>query len=291
MNAPSKKPQAAETVADVIEKMDAQRANNLRLWNVLSKTDPQATKGFKRAGGFSGTAIKPIWITQRLTELFGPAGVGWGTGEPQFTTVVGQDGEVLVYCTVVGWYREASAEAGKVAQVYGVGGDKAVAWVGRDNQRRMVTDDEAFKKAFTDAIGNAFKFVGVAADVHMGLFDDSKYVQEMAAEFHPPNPTTGEPKKGAPVKLDGPYTCPTQLRTAAKEFVRTLESMGDLDEFIAWSETQDYREFVEQLARDMPSWWETGEGLPEEFVPLEIRVRQRREDLERTEATKTRETA
>ena len=104
-------------------------------------------------------------------------------------------------------------------------------------------------------------------------------------------PTTGETPPNKRVKLDGPYTCPTQLRTAAKEFVRTLESLGDLDEFIAWSETADYREFCDQLARDMPDWWATGDGLPAEFVPLEIRIRQKREDLERADAIKNRETA
>ena len=45
------------------------------------------------------------------------------------------------------------------------------------------SDDEAFKKAYTDALSNAMKFIGVAADVHMGLFDDNKYVQEVRSEF------------------------------------------------------------------------------------------------------------
>src|SRR5438045_199339 len=34
----------------------------------------------------------------------------------------------------------------------------------------------------TDPLGNAFKFVGVAADIHMGQFDDSKYVQDRLRE-------------------------------------------------------------------------------------------------------------
>src|SRR5690606_23505473 len=44
-------------------------------------------------------------------------------------------------------------------------------------------DDEAFKKAFTDATLNGFKALGVAADIHMGLFDDDKYVSAMEREF------------------------------------------------------------------------------------------------------------
>ena len=151
------------------------------LWDKLSKTDPAHTKSFKRAGGFSGTAVKPMWVIKRLTEEFGPCGEGWGINEPSFQVVPGNNGEVLVYCTVSGW-------AGATANVlWGVGGDKIVTYIKANEQynrpERWENDDEAFKKAFTDAIMNAFKFLGVAADVHMGLFDDSKYVQEVKADF------------------------------------------------------------------------------------------------------------
>lgn len=142
------------------------------LWDKLGVTDPKHTKAFNRAGGFKGTAIKPQWVLRRLTEEFGPCGKGWGVYEPTFQVVpVGQ--EVLVYCTVTGWYGTDEA------RVVGVGGDKVAA----ARSSGVFTDDEAFKKAFTDAIMNAFKFIGVGADVHMGLFDDSKYVAEAEQSF------------------------------------------------------------------------------------------------------------
>lgn len=146
--------------------------DNLRIWSALEKTDPAHTKGFNRAGGFKGTAIKPIWIAKRLTEQFGPVGIGWGMGEPSFQ-VVPCDGEILVFCTVSAWH------GSRDNVLYGVGGDKAMA----KRNSGAFCDDEAFKKAFTDAIGNAFKFTGVGADVHMGLFDDDKYVAAAKAEF------------------------------------------------------------------------------------------------------------
>jgi hypothetical protein len=263
---------AGDNVGQIIEKMDEQRATNLRLWNVLGKTDPTHTKGFKRAGGFSGTAVKPIWITQRLTELFGPAGIGWGTEEPQFTTAHSQEGEVLVYCTVAGWYRDN----GEVARVYGVGGDKAVAWVGKDSYRRMVADDEAFKKAFTDAIGNAFKFVGVAADVHMGLFDDSKYVQEMAAEFHPPKPEV------APKEKDSDWA-PTTLKAAIKALIHSLHGCGTYQDFQELMDMPETKEAVEQCRRRFPAWYATGEGMPEEFKPLRTIITETRDGLKQLE--------
>ncbi len=148
---------------------------NLALWDALSKTDPAHTKPFKRAGGFSGTAIKPIWTIKRLTELFGPVGVGWGFAKPEFQ-LVPAGSELLVFCTVEAWHGD------RANTIYGVGGDKAIVVYGNTPPR---ADDEAFKKAFTDALGNAFKFVGVGADVHMGQFDDSKYRDEVAREFAP----------------------------------------------------------------------------------------------------------
>lgn len=147
--------------------------SNTAIWDALGKTDPNATKGFKRGGGFSGTAVKPIWVQRRLTEQFGPAGIGWGVNEPKFETVHATEGEVLVYCTVSCWHGD------KANVIWGVGGDKVVA----KNKNGLVPDDEAFKKAFTDAVGNAFKSIGVAADIHMGLFDDDKYVSGLREEF------------------------------------------------------------------------------------------------------------
>lgn len=290
MNAPSKKPQAAETVEDVLNGLDAKRAANLRIWNALGKTDPAHTKGFSRAGGFRGTAIKPIWVTQRLTELFGPCGEGWGFEKPEFQLVATEFGETLVYCTVTAWYAEVpSAEAPEQTlviysthgrprkMIYGVGGDKVVT----QRQSGAFHDDEAFKKAFTDALGNAFKFVGVGADVHMGLFEDSKYLAEVTAEFHPPQPR--EDPKPAGKEKDGDMS-PTALRGAIKTLVRNINSVSTVRELDELLELQDAKDVIEQCERRFPAWYETGQGCPPEFVPLKSLIEQVREGLTQLEA-------
>jgi hypothetical protein len=165
---------------------------NMKIWDALGKTDPAHTKQFTRAGGFKGTAVKPMWANKQMTEFFGPCGVGWGQTEPQFQVVPASD-EILVYCTVGLWYIAGDTFS---KLVYGVGGDKVMTQIfAKDGQGNKIrgedgkfktypqTDDEAFKKAYTDALSNAMKFIGVAADVHMGLFDDNKYVQSVRAEF------------------------------------------------------------------------------------------------------------
>jgi hypothetical protein len=143
------------------------------LWDRLGKTDPRHTKGFSRSGGFKGTAIKPMYSFHRMTEEFGPCGQGWGVNQPSFQVVPGTEGEVLVYCTVSVWHGD------RANLVFGVGGDKVVV----KYSSGLKSDDEAFKKAFTDAITNALKLIGVGADVHMGLFDDSKYVNDLKQEI------------------------------------------------------------------------------------------------------------
>ncbi len=142
------------------------------LWDKLGKTDPAHTKEFSRAGGFKGTAIKPMFSYRRMTEEFGPCGIGWGIGEPSFQVVPAGE-EILVYCTVSIWHEKPEQ------RVFGVGGDK----VAGKNKYGLSTDDEAFKKAFTDAVTNALKLIGVGADVHMGMFDDNKYVNTVRQEF------------------------------------------------------------------------------------------------------------
>ena len=112
-----------------------------KLWGALGKTDPAHTKAFNRAGGFKGTAVKPMWVMQRLTEEFGPCGIGWGVGEPQFQ-IVPAGGDVLVYCSVSCWH------GSKENVLWGVGGDK----VSTQRSSGTFNDDEACKKAFTDAI-------------------------------------------------------------------------------------------------------------------------------------------
>jgi len=166
-------------------------SDNLSIWNKLGRTDPAHTKGFKRAGGFSGTAIKPIYTDQKMTEVFGPCGDGWGYSEPTFQLVPAPDGQTAVYCWLSVWYRKTDGTRSE--PVHGVGGDFAV----KKFSSGMVVDDEGFKKAFTDALGNAMKHLGMSADVHMGRFDDSKYVAELKREFSSQKQDQGDPDKAS----------------------------------------------------------------------------------------------
>lgn len=223
-------------------------SDNTALWDRLGKTDPAHTKSFKRGGGFTGTAIKPMWSFRRMTEEFGPCGTGWGVGEPSFQVVPGDNREALVYCTASIWYGPDRHT------VYGVGGDKIVTHIKANEKynrpERWESDDEAFKKAFTDAITNALKLIGVGADVHMGMFDDSKYVNTIREEFQSEKAGT-LPKKDA-----------RDLYSQLQADLRRCETREDL---IAWWKDEECREKREKLPRDWQKmmheeWTELGKS-------------------------------
>jgi hypothetical protein len=160
--------------------------DNMKVWKVLGVTDPKHTKKFKRAGGFSGDAIKPMYAIQKMTELFGPCGIGWGYTKPEYQTVSGTEGQLLVYCTVGLWHAtgvpsDSILDEPRSELVYGVGGDFVIV----KQSAGLRSDDEAFKKAFTDALMNAMKHIGMSADVHMGQFDGDKYTAPVPAQPKP----------------------------------------------------------------------------------------------------------
>ena len=227
-------------------KIEAAPPDNLRIWNDLSKTDPAHTKGFSRAGGFKGTAVKPMWVIKRLTEQFGPCGEGWGIGHPRFEVVHGAPGEVLVYCTVECWHGTPENT------LYGVGGDRVATLRSNGNP---FFDDEAFKKAFTDAVNNAFKFIGVAADIHMGLFDDSKYVEETRKEFEEPKKVVGIAK----------------IKARLNKLMLDGDKATDLDAFNAL--VHDCKDDLTAIRDGKHDYWEGDGGDSEGFKAWIVRRR------------------
>ena len=213
--------------------------SKLAVWQSLATTDPAHTKQFQRSGGFRGTALKPMWVWQRLTEEFGPFGEGWGCGKPDFQ-IVPADNELLVFCTVQGWH--GSPEN----MLWGVGGDKVVSVT----QRGPKADDEAFKKAFTDALMNAFKFLGAGADIHMGLFDDNKYVAEAAAHFANDEPARDEPAPRE--KLEGKHSSKTALKAALQTYVTKITNANSVREVDAI--VKDFAADLQQGERYLPLW-------------------------------------
>lgn len=202
-------------------------ADNTALWDKLKRVPKEHLKGFKRSGGFTGTAIKPMWSFHRMTEEFGPCGTGWGVEKPEFT-IQAAGNDLMVYCTVAIWY------GNKEAHVWGVGGDKVLS-TGQSGPR---TDDEAFKKAFTDAVTNALKMIGAGADVHMGLFDGSKYIDEKpkdrAGPHSPDNDVERDPDSDTAHFTGTPGASKAPARNEYDRLIREMRQAQTVEALREW---------------------------------------------------------
>ncbi|QPN47344.1 hypothetical protein I5S86_10830 [Priestia aryabhattai] len=159
---------------------------NMRVWEKVQTTDTRFTKDAK-VGGQQITSLNGTAMIMKATEVFGPAGIGfgWNVVEERFD---------------------------KGAEMFSGEGDKRVSlghelnhtikitfWFVLDGQRGEIeqygctqylykskygttTDGEAPKKSLTDAIKKALSMLGFSADVFLGMFDDVNYRQQLEAE-------------------------------------------------------------------------------------------------------------
>lgn len=142
--------------------------SNTKLWDSVCRTDPAHTKAFVKGGGFKGTAIKPIYLIHKATEQWGSMGDKWGAESVEHII---SGNTIFIKARV--WY---TADKNK-AMVEHWGGDVLT------KGDKQTPNDEAFKMAFTDAVGKCLSMLGFGADVHMGKFEDSKYLAEIKEEF------------------------------------------------------------------------------------------------------------
>lgn len=130
---------------------------NLDLYERYAQPPQNALKDFNN-GKFSGTDINPMWRIKALTEAFGPCGVGW------YTEIVHQwredtpDGTATVYCHIR-LYIKMDGEWSK--PITGIGGNTLT----RVTRNGSSTTDEAYKMAYTDAMGIACKALGIGANI------------------------------------------------------------------------------------------------------------------------------
>jgi hypothetical protein len=154
--------------------------SNLKLWESVEKTDPKETQKAK-VGGRQITAIKPQYQRKQATKAFGPIGRGWGVINESYNNEVfgeGSSQQTLCRYSATLWYIY-DGERGE----FPIASNVKVAYTTSKGQGYFVVDDEYAKKASTDALTKGLSALGFNADIFMGLFDDSKYVNQMIDEF------------------------------------------------------------------------------------------------------------
>lgn len=168
------------------QEKDAQSVleQNLRFYNQGRSVPNDALKKIL-AGRLKGMSdINPMWRMKRLTEMFGPVGIGWKyTIDRQWAEAYGN--EVKVFCNISLYVLDPETKEWSAA-IPGVGGSAIVSM----ERSGAYVNDEAYKMALTDALSIAMKPLGIGADIWYGEqatgHNESKYEQyTIAANVQP----------------------------------------------------------------------------------------------------------
>lgn len=206
---------------------------NMDLWNSVSVTNPAATKRVNQRGGF--TAIDAYSQIEKATEVFGPVGVGWGwsVGEP----IMPNNDTVAFKVTL--WHGNKEQTVEQFGQSALTAGSRA--------------DNDAFKKAVTDGLTKCLSYLGFNADVFLGKFDDSKYVQQ-ARNLHrasEPTPEAKQTQKALEQKPTGrsvnDFINGIKANTSLDDCKTYLADMANADDFKALSD--DDKEKLRVISR------------------------------------------
>ena len=132
-------------------------SDNLTIYNFCREVPQNAQKPFSN-GSFSGTDINPMWRIKKLTEVFGPCGIGW------YYEVLSERAEtygdtVMAIVDLNLYVKDAEGNWSK--PIFGTGGNLLVQ-VTKSGAR---PSDEGYKKALTDALSIACKALGIGADI------------------------------------------------------------------------------------------------------------------------------
>lgn len=133
-----------------------------------------------KGGDLNGkTDISPQWRYEKLDEIFGQCGIGWKYEIVRLWEYACQDGTVLCFAQINAYTKDGDKWSDPIP---GTGGNTLVDMVNVYDSNKNATgakkakpNDEGFKMAVTDAIGTAFKQIGLASDIYRGNFDGSKY--------------------------------------------------------------------------------------------------------------------
>lgn len=141
------------------------------IWNLVSETDPNHTKVVDQRGGF--TAICGYYQISRATALWGPMGHKWGY---HYTREIFQG--VVIIDLVLYYPMDPNGE--DLGEIPTTASNQMFTIDKNGNQR---VDEDAPKKAITDAITKALSMLGFSADVFTGMYDDNKYIADLNEKY------------------------------------------------------------------------------------------------------------
>jgi len=160
---------------------------NMQIWNQVEKTDTRYTKKAK-VNGQNITSLSGTAMIMKATEIFGPAGIGFGWNVLEERFDLGQeifsgegDKRVSLGFTqnhtvrILFWFMHE----GQRGEIESYGCTNAL----YKSSYGISGDGEAPKKSLTDAIKKSLSALGFSADVFLGLHDDANYLDQLNDEL------------------------------------------------------------------------------------------------------------
>lgn len=181
--------------------------DNLNIFNQLATTPDEAKKQIA-AGRLKGfTDINPMWRIKRLTEVFGPCGIGWWYDITDKRLEQAPNGEIKCFVSINLFYRWGEVISQPIP---GFGGSSFLS----HERNGDYVSDECEKMALTDAIGSACKTLGMSADVYYSK-DRSKYTES------PEQQNNRDPRAKMIAELEKQIDNFAQMRGGTREGVLT----------------------------------------------------------------------
>lgn len=171
-------------------------SDNLKLWNALKPVDRKFTKPIT-GKSYKGDSPNPTYVIQKVTEQLGPIGQKWGFNVKFDRIREGRPHQIVVHQEQVYGPPDANGNAPILSKIakYEIIREQyhevcIEVWFDGDSGIRTfdafggtpllymtksgtwMHDEDAAKKSLTDAYTKAFSWLGVCADIFLGLFDD-----------------------------------------------------------------------------------------------------------------------
>jgi hypothetical protein len=209
-------------------------SDNKALWKRAFITDPSAVKPIT-GKQYKGNSPKPYWIVERLTEEFGPCGIGWGFSIISERFERFGDTESLHIAVVRLWY-VMDDKRGELEQVGQTRGSYMSA------AGKFIVDEDAPKKSVTDALVKCASYLGFAGDIFSGMWDDSKYVAQ-AAQHYAEKAQAEDPQRAEWLQQQHAYIMSAENVGALKrvlseaiDFAMQQDDSAAVDQLNAWAE-------------------------------------------------------
>ena len=195
--------------------------DKLEIYNKCREVPQEAQKPIQGGRLKGKTDINPMWRLKKLTELFGPCGIGWYYKTTRkWTEAVGD--EVAAFVDIELFVKQEDVWS---MPICGTGGSM----LATKEKGGVYVSDECYKMATTDAISVACKQLGIGANIYWAA-DRTKYDRQQELEnFKQASPQRQSPKQ--------PFITPKEIKALCNE----VDRIGwDTDKLLAWLKVDSF---------------------------------------------------